>query len=120
MSPDHIVGAAIGLALAAHLAALLWLWRPNRFALLLRVNAAVSLAVLAYQVQRIRYILAPPSDGQILMLAAFEVLVLAFAIGACKGGRVPVAVSCLAFAVHLCASVAALAFMLTFQMTRLI
>ena len=55
-----------------------------------------------------------------LALVAFEVSVLAAAAWAFRGQRLSVVASCLAFALHLCASVAAVVFMLTFKMTGII
>lgn len=121
MTDDQVAGAVVALVLAAHATALLWLLRPrNRLVPLLSVNAAVSACILAYQAQRLRYILAPPSDHQVLALMAFEALALAAAVWAFRGRRLPVVVSCMVFALQLCAGAAAAAFMLTFQMTRLI
>lgn len=121
MSDNQVAEAVLVLALAAHAAALLWLLRPrNRLGPLLSVNAAVSACILAYQAQRIRYVLALPADYPLLALVAFEALVLAAAAWAVRGRRLPVVVSCLAFALHLCAGIAALVFLLTFRITRLI
>lgn len=121
MSSNSVFGAIAILVLAAHVVALAWaLWSPKRIGLLLSVNAAVSASVLATEAQRLRYILAAPPDGQLLALIAFELVVLAAALWAFRGRRLPIIVSCVAFGLHLCASVAAVLFVLTFRMTRLL
>ena len=120
MLGDRLVTAIAGLVLAAHLAALLWLLQPrHRLAPLLAVNAVAAALILAYQGQRIRYILMPPADQQVLALIAFEALVLGLSLRAFSGRRLPVMGACLAFGLHLCAAIGALLFMLTFKMTRL-
>ena len=121
MSDDEVVKLVVGTSLVAHVVALLRTFRPrNRFTLLLSVNVAVSVSILAYQGQRLRYTFAPPVDLQMVAFIVAEAFVLAAAAWAFGGHRVPLVVSCLAFALHVCATIAAIPFMLTFSMTRLI
>lgn len=120
MSDDQVAKTVLAVALTAHVAALFWLMGSrNRLGPLLSVNIAVSACILAYQAQRLRYILAAPLDQGILGLIAFEILVLAATTCAFRRGRLPIVASYLAFAVHACASIAAMVFMLTFRVTRL-
>jgi len=111
LSPNAVFLALVLACLLAHLGVLAW-WR-NGMALLL-LNAVVALAVLAYQAPRLSLTLSPPMDGQMLGLIGFEVAVLLVSI---VGAR---RLAWLGFALHLCVSLAALAFVLTFQMDRLI
>ena len=121
MSDNSIVLGVIILALAAHLAAFAWLtWTRRDIGALLCCNLAVSAAVLVHQVSRLRYILLAPVDWAVMALLAFEAVVLVMAAWSFGGRRVPGLVSCAAGAVHLVACAAALLFMLTFRMTRLI
>jgi hypothetical protein len=102
------------------LIALVWFLRSRKGAgLMLSVNVAVSVSVLAYQLPRLGYSLATPPDEQLLALIAFEFLVLATAWWASGGRRLPLVLSCIAFGLHLCASLAAVVFVLTFRIDRL-
>lgn len=110
LSSNAVFLAVVLGCLLAHLAVLGW-WRMGKALLLL--NAVVALAVLAYQAPRLNLALGPPADGPILGLAGFEVAVLLVSI---VGAR---RLAWLGFAAHLCVSMAALAFVLTFRMDRL-
>jgi hypothetical protein len=116
MANNTVFALVVSLAIAAHLVALVWALRSRRgVVLLLALNAVVALSVLAYQATRLRYTLAPPRDETALALIAFEALVLGASLWALGGRRAPLVLSWLAFALHLCAALAAAYFLLTFQ-----
>ena len=115
---DEVVIAIVVVALLVHLVLpLACLWAGRGFAPLLACNGVVAALVLAA--------LAPGlprafGDAQIMALAGFEVLVLVAALWARRSRGWPRVVSYGAFGLHLCASVAAVLFLLTFRITRLI
>jgi hypothetical protein len=111
----HLVLGLFGL----HLAVLaLGLWRPGRPAVLglSALDAAAVLLWLALHPTGFR----PPVDWPVVALGAFEGLVLIAVAMAARGLRPAVAAVWFAFAVHLIASGLAVAFALTFKITRLI
>ncbi|CAN5205952.1 hypothetical protein BH10PSE1_BH10PSE1_35770 [soil metagenome] len=121
MATDRLVASTVLLALVAHVAAIFWLLRPrHRLTPILTVNILVSVGVLAYQATRIPYLLTGPADGQVLALIAFEIPVFGAAFWSSRGRHLPVLISGVGFAVHLCAAIAAAVFMLMFKMDRLI
>lgn len=106
--------------LAAHIAALIvTLLLRRRAGALLAVNVAVASVLLLFVASHPR-LLADPVDWQVLGLTAFELLAVAAAVAARWYVRLAVPISCVVFAVHLVASAAAVAFALTFKITRLI
>ena len=107
-------------ALVAHLLALaMVLMRRRNIAPLLLLNGAVALAVLAYLASHPRW-LRQPIDGQLVALAVFETLVLAMAVLAARQVGVARICSWLMFGAHLAVSGLAVAFALTFRISRLI
>lgn len=106
-------------ALAAHVGALAMALTRRGTASMLGLNLVVAAAVLVYLVARPRW-MAAPVDGQKLALAAFEVAALAAAVLALRGVRFAGAASWVAFAVHAAASLAMVAFVMLFRITRLI
>lgn len=86
---------------------------------LVAADAAAILAWMAWMAWRPAAFHAP-IDGPVVALAAFEALVLAAAAMTLRGVRLAGAVVWLAFALHTLASALAVAFALTFKMTRLI
>ena len=106
--------------LLAHIAALADLWISTRgLSSLLALNSVVASAVLVYAATRARYILARP-DWPYLGLVAFEILALALSLWAFRQGRVAVISAYIVFGLHACVSVAAVIFVLTFKLKRLI
>ncbi|MEO6338846.1 MAG: hypothetical protein ABIO39_02305 [Caulobacteraceae bacterium] len=106
-------------ALAAHIGALAMALTRRGTASMLALNLAIAAVVLIYLVARPRW-MAAPVDGQKLALAAFEILALAGAVLALRGVRFAGAASWAAFGVHAAASVAMVAFVMLFRITRLI
>ena len=117
MSNAALTGVTLAF-LAAHIAALILAltWKPAGAAAIPAVNIAVAVVLLAYNVPRLA---ADPSDGQRLVLAAFEALALALAAAALWRMRLTYAGSCVVFALHGLASIAAVVFALKFKITRL-
>jgi hypothetical protein len=110
---------AITLAfLAAHVAALILALarKPAGAAAIPAVNIVVAVVLLAYNVPRL---VAYPGDGQRVALALFEALALALAAAALWRMRLAYGGSCVVFALHGLASIAAVVFALTFKITRL-
>jgi len=119
MSNQQLTAATVGLVFAHLLAmgaALLMKRGPWPVA---GLNLAVAVAVLIYLVSRPRW-LQPPVDWPVAGLALFELLVLGAAFLALRRSAPAVAVSWAMFAIHFLVSGAALAFALTFKITRLI
>ena len=119
MSNSQLTATVI-VVLVAHVVALaIAVLRGRNIAPLLFLNGAVALAVLAYLAIHPRW-LRQPIDGQLATLAVFEALVLTMATLASR--RVGIARICswLMFGAHFAVSGLALAFALTFRISRLI
>lgn len=115
---DEAVTAIVVVALVVHLVLpLVCLWARRGFAPLLACNGVVAALILAALVPGLPRAFG---DGQVMALAGFEVLVLAAALWARRRRGWPRVVSYGVFGLHLCANAAALLFLLTFQITRLI
>lgn len=110
-----VVAALLG----AHLGALALAAARRSRSPVLWLVAADAAAILAWMAWRPAAFHAP-IDGPVVALAAFEALVLAAAAMTLRGVRLAGAVVWLAFALHTLASALAVAFALTFKMTRLI
>jgi hypothetical protein len=106
-----ILAAHVGVAIAAAV-------RRRRAAPMRVLNAAMGAATLAYLGVHPR-LFASPVDLQIIALGLFEAGVLLAAATAARGVRATLAVSWIAFAIHLAASAGAVAFALLFKITRL-
>ena len=106
-------------ALAAHIGALAMALTRRGTAAMLGLNLAVAVGALVYLVAK-PYWMAAPVDGQKLGLAAFEIAVLAAATLALRGVRFAGAASWAGFGMHALASVAMVAFVMLFRITRLI
>ncbi len=105
--------------LAAHVAALVAALLPKRGAgplLVLNLAVAGVLLVLVASYPR----LLDPVDWQLLGLAAFELVALAAAVAGLRRVGWAVPISCIVFGLHFLASAGAVAFALTFRITRLI
>jgi len=106
--------------LAVHLGvAAAWLLRGRRIGPVLALNAAAALAILAL-LGASSQASAYGIDWQVVALAGFEVAVLAAAALAWRGVRAGQAASWVAFALHVLASMGAVAFALLFRIDRLI
>ena len=90
-------------------------WSAPVAALNLLVGAAVLVAI-AFD----GHVFRQPLDWQILGLAAFELLTVTAAILAVRSDRSVILICCVVFGLHFAASAAAVTFMLTFRITRLI
>lgn len=119
MSNDSIFQTASVLVLAVHLGALASAGLGRRLAPLLVVNAAVAAAVLAYELTRLPYALRDPWDGQVLLLMALEIGVLAAAVSGLRGDRRSIWASCAACGLHICASLVAIGFAFLLRIDRL-
>lgn len=120
MSANAVFVLVACLALAVHLAVLVWVLRAQTgIHGLLCVNVAVAGLVLAYQLSRAQYILRPPVDRQQLALAGFEALAVASAAWAYGGHRLPGVIAYAVFGLHLFASAAAVLFVLTVRFDRM-
>jgi hypothetical protein len=119
MSNGQLTALTIALALA-HFGVLGGvLLRRTGMAPMLGLNLALALVVLTYIGLHPRAF-SPPADWQVVGLAGFEALVLASAVMAWRGLGVAVAGSWVGFAVHLLASLGAVALALLFKINRLI
>ena len=119
MSNQQLTATTLALVVAHLLAmgaALLMKRGPAPVAVL---DLAVAGAVLIYLVSRPRW-LQQPVDWPVAGLALFELLVLGAAILALRCSTPAIAISWAMFAIHFLVSCAALAFALTFKITRLI
>ena len=92
-------------------------WRSAR--LMLRLNLAVSGALLAYLALHPRWI-GPPIDRTTVSLIVFEALVAATAVSALRGAIFTTAASWAVFSFHTAATLAMTAFSLVFRLTRAI
>ena len=106
--------------LVAHLGVLAWSIARRRMGRpMLALNAAAAACILAYlAVHGAQRSFA--ADPQLLALAIFEVVVLAFAVWAHGRKRLALAGVILTFAAHTAVSGLAAAFALLFRITRLI
>lgn len=120
MSENELSGRVAVLAPAIGLAVLVWfLWSRKRV-ILLSLNVLVSVSLLIIQAPHLRYTFTPPFDEQVIALIIFELLVLTTTLWACRGGRLLLVASPVAFSLNLCAGIAAAIFALTFRLIRLI
>jgi hypothetical protein len=117
---DHQILLIAWAILAAHLAALgiAWLSKHGIRPLLL-VNVAVATIMVASVAARGRYLITPP-DWPLIMFVAIEAGVVALSILAWRQSDRWRAVATVIFALHLLATIAAMLFMLTFSMGRMI
>jgi hypothetical protein len=106
-------------ALAAHIAALTaaLLLRRGTGALL-PVNLVVACVLLGFVASHPRYF-QDPVDWQVAGMAAFELFAIAAAVAARWHVWFAAPISCIVFGVHFLSSAGAVAFALTFKMTRL-
>jgi hypothetical protein len=119
MSNSQLTAIVIAV-LVAHIVALaIVVLRRRIIAPLLLLNGAVALMVLAYLAMHPRW-LRQPLDGQLVALAVFEALVLATAVLAARQVSIARICSRLFFGAHFVVSGLAVAFALTFRITRLI
>lgn len=119
---DSQIVLTVSLLLAAHVAAIIAtiVRRHRGVAPLLAVNLIVAAIVLIAIGSRGRYLFTPP-DWPVLALAAGECGVIALSLATWRRARRGYrGLSIGIFALHLLATTAALIFMLTFSMTRLI
>lgn len=108
------------LVLAVHIVALTASLLLKRGAgALLAVNLSVAGIILTYVALHPNW-LDSPVDWQILGLAVFELVAVVAAIATRWRVRLAVPISCMIFGVHSLASASAVAFALTFKITRLI
>lgn len=107
------------LVMLAHIAVGVGLGFSSRMIpVLLALNVAASIAILAYAGTRARYILAA-SDWPYLVLIVFEGLVLSAAMLALRDSRWAMVLSYVVFGLHACASVAGVVFAFAFRITKL-
>lgn len=119
VSADQIVEATAALLLLAHLGALIWAGVLRKgMASVLGLNAIVSAGVVIYWAPHIPELLK--YVDMMLAFVGFEALVLGTSLLAIGRIRVPRALIWFEFAVHALLIVAALAFMFTFKINRLI
>jgi hypothetical protein len=85
--------------------------------LLLVVNVLTALAIIAYDVTPIRYIL---EDDRLQAIVGFEVLAVISAFLAFRGNRPALFFSYAVFGAHLCVSFFAIYFAFFFRLNRLI
>lgn len=121
MEMDNTLLTIVTLAiLAAHLGVVAaWATRGRRMGPILGLNVAAALAILALLCAHPQAF-AYGIDWQVVGLAGFEFAVLVAAALAWRGVRAGEAASWAAFALHLSASMGAVAFALLFRMDRLI
>ncbi|MEO7598905.1 MAG: hypothetical protein ABIV50_08230 [Opitutus sp.] len=119
MGSNTLFHASVGLLVAAHAAALIFLWfGPRTPTVLLSLNTVSAAVVIAYAATRLRYIIAAV-DRQYIALFIFEVAVLISAIYALKGSRPALTLSYVGFGVHSLMVIGATILALTFKMRRL-
>jgi hypothetical protein len=119
VSSGQLTTFTIGV-LVAHIAALtIVALRRRNISPLLFLNGAVALAVLAYLAMHPRW-LRQPIDWQLVALAVFEALVLTMAVLAARQVSIARICSWLMFGAHFAVSALAVAFALTFRISRLI
>jgi hypothetical protein len=112
--------AIIIAVLVAHIAALtIVVLRRRNISPLVFLNGAVAVAVLAYLAMHPHW-LRQPTDWQLVALAVFEALVLTVAVLAARQVSIARICSWLMFGAHFAVSGLAVAFALTFRITRLI
>lgn len=119
MAPDDVVKAVAAALLLAHLAVLVsvLLFRA-RMGWVVGLNLIVGAGVALYWMPRLSDLLG--HVDLVLAFVGFELAILAASILAGVGVRVPPVVHWIAFAVNAFLSAAALAFIVTFRITRLI
>jgi hypothetical protein len=105
--------------LAAHILALIAALSLKRGAgPLLALNLVVAGVLLIFVASHPRLLDDPP-DWQMVGLGVFELLVIAAALAARWYARLAIPISCAVFGLHFLASAGAVAFALTFKITRL-
>jgi len=102
--------------LVLYLVALVLALRRNRTPLLL-LTAITAVVVIAYDVQPLRYIL---EDWRLQAIVAFEIVTVIATLLAFRGKKPALYFSYAAFAIHLCAVMAATYLAFFFRVTRLI
>jgi hypothetical protein len=112
---DNVVKIAAIVVLLAHVIVALWL--RGRVGWAIALNLIVSAGVVAYCATNISDLMG--SVPLVWGLVAFEAVVLATSLLATFSASVPRAVIWLEFAAHAILTSAALLFMLTFKLTRL-
>lgn len=118
-SADRIVDAAVALLLLAHIGAFVWAGLLRKgMASILALNLLVSTGVVIYWAPRIVELL---TDLDVtLVFVGFELFVFGTSLLAIRGVRMPAALVWMEFAAHALLVMAALAFMVTFKIDRLI
>jgi hypothetical protein len=106
-------------ALAIHLLTLAAVWIRHRPQPLFALNLVVAGSMLAALMRDLKWLRAPV-DLPVAALACAELLIVALALAAFKPYSAARVGSWIAFALHLLASGVAVAFVLTFKITRLI
>jgi hypothetical protein len=116
ISDDDIVKAVPIALLLAHVAVVIW--RRDRIGWVVGLNLLVSAGVTAYWAVHIAEL--PDDVEMVWAFVGFELAVLIVSSLAALQVRIPAALLWAAFMAHAALSVAALVFMLTFRITRLI
>jgi hypothetical protein len=115
-SADNLVKIAAFALLLAHIVVVLWLRR--RIGWVIALNLLVSAGVIAYWLPDISEL--PGYVPLVWVFVGFEVLVFATSVAAAFGMAMPRAVIWTEFAAHAALTCAALIFIVTFKITRLI
>lgn len=116
---DHFVGAIALALLLAHVGVLVWSgWLRKGIAPVLALNLLISGSVAVYWAQRISDLAG--SIALVWVFVGFEFVVLVISLLAVFRVRVPLAVIWIAFTAHALMTAAAVLFVLTFRITRLI
>jgi hypothetical protein len=118
LSNDQLKFLALA-ALAIHVVALTAALLRRRSGIAPLVNLPVGVLMLIALTVDLKWLRAP-IDLQVVGLAVFEVLVVVAALMALRRHRAAIIGSWVAFALHLLANGLAVAFILTFKITRLI
>ena len=116
--PDDIVKAIVIALLLAHVAVLVVALRSRgKSGWVVGLNLLVSTGVMTYWAPRVSELFG--YVDLVLAFVAFELAVLIVSILAVSRFRIPPAIHWIAFTANFLLSIAALVFMLTFRITRL-
>jgi len=119
LSADELIRIIAVALIVAHVAALIWVvWFRRRITPVLVLNLLVSGGVMAFWAPRLGELFNYVES--VWIFVAFELIAFLTSLVAIVTGRVPRAVIWLVFAAHMILIAAALYFMVTFKISRLI